>query len=131
MSYYIYALKYAKVAILGLTFKENCNDTRNSKVEDIINRLKEYGINPLVVDPWASERDAMKEYGVTLSSLSDIKDMDCIIVAVAHNEFRALTLEEISKMYKDVDNSQKVLIDVKGLYSIKELREYGLKFWRL
>lgn len=126
-----YAPKYAKVAILGLTFKENCNDTRNSKVEDIINRLKEYGINPLVVDPWASERDAMKEYGVTLTPLSDIKEMDCIIVAVAHDEFRALSLEEISKMYKDVDNSQKVLIDVKGLYLIKELKEFGFKFWRL
>ena len=82
------APKKSKVVILGLTFKENCPDTRNSKVNDIIKQLRVYGIEPTVVDPWASERDAMKEYGVELKTLADAKDADCIIVAVAHNEFR-------------------------------------------
>ena len=93
------APKKSKVVILGLTFKENCPDTRNSKVEDIIKRLAEYEITPIVVDPWASERDAMHEYGVTLTKLEDVKDADCVIVAVAHNEFQALRLNDIKKLF--------------------------------
>lgn len=125
------APKKSKVVILGLTFKENCPDTRNSKVEDIIKRLGEYEITPVVVDPWASERDAMHEYGVTLTKLEDAKDADCVIVAVAHSEFKALTLDDIKKLYKSGDDAQKVLIDVKGLYKVSELNASGLKFWRL
>ena len=123
------APKNAKVAILGLTFKENCPDTRNSKVDDIIRELKLWGINPMVVDPWASERDAMHEYGVTLSKLEDVIDIDCLIVAVAHNEFKALSLDEIKKFFKK-DNA-KVLIDVKGLYKVEELKKSGMNWWRL
>ncbi|MBQ3094400.1 MAG: nucleotide sugar dehydrogenase, partial [Clostridia bacterium] len=92
--------KKAKVGILGLTFKENCPDTRNSKVNDVIVRLKEYGIEPVVVDPWASERDAMHEYGVTLTPMAELKDMDCLIVAVAHNEFKELSLDNIKAMFR-------------------------------
>lgn len=125
------APKKSKVVILGLTFKENCPDTRNSKVDDIIKRLNEYGIEPTVVDPWASERDALHEYGVTLTKLDDVKDADCVIVAVAHNEFRALSLENIKRMYRSEDASENVIIDVKGLYQIKELKDSGLKWWRL
>lgn len=125
------APKKSKVVILGLTFKENCPDTRNSKVDDIIKRLNEYGITPVVVDPWASERDAMHEYGVTLTKLDDAKDADCVIVAVAHNEFRALKLKGIKKLYKKGKNDVKVLIDVKGLYKIEDLNASGLKWWRL
>ena len=125
------APKKSKVVILGLTFKENCPDTRNSKVEDIIKRLAEYEINPIVVDPWASERDAMHEYGVTLTALEDVRDADCIIVAVAHNEFKALSLDNIKSLFKDSDDSEKVLIDVKGLYRISDLKNSGMKYWRL
>lgn len=123
--------KSAKVIILGLTFKENCPDTRNSKVDDIIKRLNEYEIVPVVVDPWASERDAMHEYGVTLTDLKDAKDADCIIVAVGHNEFKAMSLEQIKGMFKNCADNEKVLIDVKGLYSITALKESGMRFWRL
>ena len=123
--------KNSKVVILGLTFKENCPDTRNSKVEDIIKRMAEYDINPLVVDPWASERDAMHEYGVTLTKYEDIKDADCVIVAVAHNEFRALSLDDIKKLYKECPDEEKVLIDVKGLYKVSDLNDSGMKYWRL
>ena len=126
------APKKANVVILGLTFKENCPDTRNSKVDDIIKRLEEFGISPKVVDPWASERDALHEYGVRLSSMADIRDADCVIVAVAHNEFRAMTLADINKLFRaDAPDSEKVLIDVKGLYPISELKESGLTWWRL
>lgn len=125
------APKKSKVVILGLTFKENCPDTRNSKVDDIIKRLAEYEINPVVVDPWASERDAMHEYGVTLTKLEDVKDSDCIIVAVAHNEFKALSLDDIKKLFKTSDDAEKVLIDVKGLYKVSELKASRMKYWRL
>ena len=126
------APKNSKVVILGLTFKENCPDTRNSKVDDVIKSLNEYGIEPIVVDPWASERDAMLEYGVTLTKLEDIADADCIIVAVAHNEFKALKLDDIKKLFNNsLRDEQKVLIDVKGLYDVKELKASGLSYWRL
>ena len=125
------APKKSKVVILGLTFKENCPDTRNSKVDDIIKRLAEYEIAPIVVDPWASERDAMHEYGVTLTELADVKDADCVIVAVAHNEFKALSLDDIKKLFKSGDDAEKVLIDVKGLYPITALKASGMKYWRL
>ena len=123
--------KNSKVVILGLTFKENCPDTRNSKVDDIIKRMAEYDIKPLVVDPWASERDAMHEYGVTLTKYEDVKDADCVIVAVAHNEFKALSLDDIKKLFKDCPDNEKVLLDVKGLYEVNELKNSGMSYWRL
>lgn len=125
------APKKSKIVILGLTFKENCPDTRNSKVDDIIKRLSEYEITPVVVDPWASERDAMHEYGVTLTKMEDVKDADCVIVAVAHKEFKALSLDDIKGLFKPCDDAEKVLIDVKGLYKVSELKASGMKYWRL
>lgn len=125
------APKNSKVVILGLTFKENCPDTRNSKVDDIVKTLNEYGIEPIVVDPWASERDAMHEYGITLTKMEDVSGADCVIVAVAHNEFKALTLNEIKTLYKECKDEEKVLLDVKGLYKISDLEASGMKYWRL
>ena len=121
----------AKVAIFGLTFKENCPDTRNSKVEDIIIRLKEYGIDPIIVDPWATERDAMHEYGVTLTPMEEIADLDCLILAVAHNEFRQMTVEQYLKLFRDVPNDEKVLVDVKGILDRDTLNQAGIHCWRL
>ena len=125
------APKKSKVVILGLTFKENCPDTRNSKVDDVIKRLNTYDIEPVVVDPWASERDAMHEYGVKLTKIEDVADADCVIVAVAHNEFKALGLDKIKTFFKNVLDEEKVLIDVKGLYSIDDLKASGMQWWRL
>ena len=123
--------KSAKVVIFGLTFKENCPDTRNSKVADIIKRLKEYEISPVVVDPWATEQDAKTEYDVDLKTMSDVKNADCIIIAVAHNEFKAMTLDDINNLYKDIPQNEKILIDVKGLYKVSDLKSKGLRYWRL
>ncbi|MCE5224454.1 MAG: nucleotide sugar dehydrogenase [Porphyromonadaceae bacterium] len=125
------APKKSKVVILGLTFKENCPDARNSKVKDIIDKLNEYGIEPIVVDPWAEPEVAFKEYGVKLTQLNDINDADCVIVAVAHNEFKALSINEIKKLYKKSDDRDKVLLDVKGLYKVADLKASGMMFWRL
>lgn len=123
------APKNSKVAILGLTFKENCPDTRNSKVNDVILRLKEYEIDPIVCDPWASEDDAIHEYGVSLTKYEDIDNVDCIIVAVAHKEFKEIGLNNLLKKYNP--NGEKILIDVKGLYSINELNKNKITWWRL
>lgn len=125
------APKCSKVVILGLTFKENCPDTRNSKVNDIVKQLRSYGIQPLVVDPWASERDALREYGVKLCRLEQIHDADCVIVAVAHNEFREMGLDGVIKLFRRAPESEKVLIDVKGIYRTDELKASGLNYWRL
>lgn len=121
----------SKVVILGLTFKENCPDTRNSKVSDVYDSLMEYGVKPVVIDPWASERDAKLEYNIKLSSMEAATDADCVILAVAHNAFKQLGLNKLNKMFKKIPQNEKVLIDVKGLYSITELEASGLTYWRL
>lgn len=126
------APKNSKVVILGLTFKENCPDTRNSKVDDIIKRLKEYDIQPIIADPWAKPEDAKKEYGVDLKELKSIHNADCIILAVAHDEFKNLSWQEIDSLYnEELTNNEKILIDVKGLKNLQEAKEQGYKYWRL
>lgn len=125
------APKNCKIAIFGLTFKENCPDIRNSKVDDIIKRLKEYDIQPVVVDPWADAAEAKREYHVELVTLDQVKDADCIILAVAHNQFKTLALDELKKMFRSEEDNKKVLIDVKGLHSVEALNASGMSWWRL
>lgn len=119
-------VRNARVAVLGYTFKENCPDTRNSKVWDIVNELKEYGINPLISDPVADAPEAKRIYGVEFVDLSEIKDMDAIILAVAHDEFKSLEKADIDKLY---GAGQKVLLDVKGILDPAAYTDYS--FWRL
>ena len=123
--------KAAKVVVLGLTFKEGCPDIRNTKVVDIIKQLGTYGIESVVVDPWADREEAKRFYGVELVDLSDVREADCIIAAVAHEQFRALSVEELKALYRDVPDGQKVLIDVKGIYPVKDMKASGMRFWRL
>ena len=125
------APKKANVVILGLTFKENCPDIRNSKVEDIIKCLREYDINPIVVDPLANKREAMREYGITLTDLSEVHDADCIIVAVAHEEFKNMNLHELDKLYKVGNNYEKVLIDVKNIFNKSVFSKNEYRYWNL
>ena len=121
----------SKIGILGITFKENCPDTRNSKVIDIINRLNEYGIHPIIADPQADAKDVKKEYGLDLVDLSNFKGLDCIVFAVAHNEFKEFSMDKICSMFKDIPNEQKILIDVKSQLDKKEVSKFGFKLWRL
>lgn len=124
-------IQTAKVGCLGITFKEDCPDVRNSKVNDILNELREYGIDPIVCDPVADADDTKRFYGADLVPVSDFKDLDCLIIAVAHKEFKALTNEDIAKMFRDEPNGKKVIVDVKGVRSRKELLDLGYKYWRL
>ena len=125
------AIKSAKVAILGFTFKENCPDTRNTKIIDIYNELKEYGITATVADPAADADEAKWLYGMEFVDMSTIKDCDAVILAVAHEEFKTLTQADFDKMFKSGDNSTKVLADIKGLLDRKEYEAAGYNYWRL
>ena len=127
------APKKSSVVILGMTFKENCPDIRNSKVTDIVTRLKEYGISPQIVDPWANPQETMKEYGICLKDYTEIKDADCIIVSVAHHEFRQLTTDNLLALFNKDRIAEKngILIDVKGLYDRRTLENSGIYVWRL
>lgn len=124
-------VKDAKVAILGFTFKENCPDTRNTRVIDIINELNEYAINPMIADPEADAEEAKHEYGIVFDSVEDIKGMDAIVVAVGHDQFLKFTEEDFNKMFKDGSNESKVLLDIKGILDRKEYEIAGYKYWRL
>lgn len=129
-------VKGAKVAILGMTFKEDCPDVRNSKVIDIINELKEYGINVFVADPIADENEVKREYGIELTKFENIKNIDAVIVAVGHKEYMELTLESIKKLYEEKPDSlnsedKLVLVDVKGIFDKKEAQLKNYLYWRL
>lgn len=126
------APKKAVVVILGITFKENCPDTRNSKVVDIIRRLNEFDIEPVVADSWADAAIAEQEYGVKLVPFDELPKADCIIVAVGHKEFRSMSMMQLKEMFRqDIPDDEKVLIDVKSLYRMDELKASGMRFWRL
>ena len=123
-------VKNAKIAILGFTFKENCPDTRNTKVIDIYRELGEYGIEPMVVDPAADADEAKRLYGITFDRMEDIKDVDAVIIAVAHDQFLSLSKDDISAFYNP-KHSQKVLLDIKGLLDRKEYQTEDYLYWRL
>lgn len=124
-------VKDAKVAILGFTFKENCPDTRNTRVIDIVNELKEYTITPIIVDPAADAEVTKHEYEIELKSIEEIKDMDAIIIAVAHECFLEFGQDDFDKMYKDKSNQNRVLLDIKGILDRKKYEAAGYKYWRL
>ncbi len=142
----------SKVAILGITFKENCPDVRNTKVIDIIKELEEYGVNVVVVDPVADQEDLKRAYGISDYKLEDVNNVDAVILAVPHNEFKVLKLDDIKSMYRktksihaegkagadtqtgsdiDIENNNNILIDVKGMFNRSEAENKGYSYWRL
>lgn len=124
-------VKNSEVAILGFTFKENCPDTRNTRVIDIVNELKEYGVNPLIVDPEADAKEAKEEYNIDFDSMEDVKNMDAIVIAVGHDQFLNLTYKDLEKMFKKGPNGTKVLFDIKGILNRDECEDAGYRYWRL
>ncbi len=122
-------VKGSKVAILGITFKENCADVRNTKVIDIIKELKEYGIDVLVHDPVADKDEVYREYGIKLVNKEELKDLDCLVFAVAHNDFmEGYGFNFLDNLYKTED---KVLIDIKAILDRKECESRGYYYWSL
>lgn len=123
-------VRHARVAILGFTFKENCPDTRNTKVIDIYKELGEFGIVPVVVDPAADAEEAERLYGITFQHLEDVHDMDAVIIAVAHDEFLKFSRTDIDGFY-NAAHKRKVLLDIKGLLDRKEYLTEDYLYWRL
>ncbi|MBQ6570378.1 MAG: nucleotide sugar dehydrogenase [Clostridia bacterium] len=121
-------VKNAKVAILGFTFKENCPDTRNTKVFDIVKELREYGIEPIIADPTADASEAKHLYGVEFVDVDSIKGMDGVILAVAHDVFKSYTMNDLDRFFGE---GKKVLLDIKGLLSREEYEAAGYDYWRL
>ena len=121
-------VKGAKVAILGFTFKENCPDTRNTKVVDIVQELRDYGISPLIADPQADAEEAERLYKVRFADVSRIKGMDAAVLAVAHREFQTLSMAETDGWYRE---GRKALLDLKGIFRRKEYEDAGYLYWRL
>ena len=138
-------LKGAKVAVLGVTFKENCPDVRNSKVVDIISELKEYGIDVVTYDPIADNEGVVHEYDIELTDIKDINNVDAVIVAVSHDKFKNLSLDKLKQIYRNQSYDlqevavslneglmkKNVLIDVKGVFNKAEAEEKGFIYWRL
>jgi len=123
-------VKDADVLVLGLTFKGNCPDTRNTKVIDILNELGSYEIHTSVYDPVADKAEAKREYGIDLVSKAELKDFDAVLVAVDHDDFKEYSVEDIKAMYSD-KNENKILFDVKGIYDKDEFEKAGFNYWRL
>ena len=121
-------VKNSRVAVLGFTFKENCRDTRNTKVFDIVNELREYGIEPYISDPWADADEARRLYGVEFTGMGSVRNMDAVIFAVAHREFAEMSIKEVGAFFGD---GRRVLIDVKGIFSRSEYEAAGYLYWRL
>ena len=121
-------VRNARVAILGFTFKENCPDTRNTKIIDIVNELREYGIEPVIADPAADADEARRLYGIQFVDMSTIENVDAVVLAVAHTEFKSLTMADMDAMFGE---GKKVLVDVKGLLDRNAYEDAGYSYWRL
>ena len=122
------AVRNARVAILGFTFKENCPDTRNTKIIDIVRELREYGIEPVIADPQADAEEAKRLYGVSFSGMDAVKDMDAVVLAVAHREFADLSMENVDGWF---GQGRKVLLDLKGMLDRKAYEKAGYIYFRL
>ena len=124
-------VRQAKVVFFGVTFKENCPDVRNSKVIEIIKHLEQYKINPVLVDPRADASEVKRSYGYKLSDIKEAYDADCIVIAVAHDEYRAMSLDEWDAYFTKCDNKEKVIIDVKSILDKSAVAERGYRYWSL
>lgn len=123
-------IKHAKVGIFGFTFKEDCPDTRNTRVIDIVNELQEYGITSMITDPQADKKEVIEEYGIEMYNENEMTELDAIIIAVNHNEYQNYNVQDWVNKLKD--NEEKVILDIKSILDAKEVEQYeNIKYWRL
>ncbi|MDB9922591.1 nucleotide sugar dehydrogenase [Candidatus Pelagibacter sp.] len=121
-------IKNSTVGVMGITFKENCPDIRNTKIVDVVNELKNWGVTVVVIDPWADPLKLQEVYGISLGKIDSEKKVDSLIVAVGHNEFRSKSAEELRSYCK---GSKPVIADVKSIYNRDNLIEQGFSVFRL
>lgn len=121
----------AKVVFFGATFKENCPDVRNSKIMDIIKYLQKYGINPVLIDSWADAKEVERSYDYSLSDESQAKNADCLVLAVAHEEYRKRQLSDWDAYFGSMPVNEKVIVDIKGILDREKTLESGYTYWRL
>ena len=124
-------VKDAKVVFFGATFKENCPDVRNSKIMEIVKYLEQYSIKPILVDSWADPKEVTRSYGYELKDEKDALNADCLVLAVAHKEYKERSISDWDKFLLNADNSEKVIIDVKGMLDNEEVSAAGYTYWRL
>ena len=121
------SVKSSKVAIMGLTFKEDCPDLRNSRVVDVLNEFRSYGLEPLIYDSWVDPDEAKAEYGINLVSKEELHSLDAVVVCVAHSEFRQFTSNDWQKIL----NRKSVVMDIKGILNRNDMKPLGVSLWRL
>lgn len=122
----------ARVAILGITFKEDCPDIRNTKVLDIARRLREFGIHPQFSDPVADPEEAKEVYGIELQPFAALLNLDCVIFAVSHQQYRSMTMQDVDRLFdQKLPKNERILADVKGIFQIREVSAMGYTYWRL
>jgi len=124
---------HASIYLMGITFKEDCPDTRNSKPMEVYRWLEQYGLSPKLVDPQADPAEVEKEFHVCLTPMSEVQDADCLVFLVAHREFRRMNIEDINLLYKDTTSSdqKRVLLDVKSIFSSSSMQQSGYVYWNL
>jgi UDP-N-acetyl-D-galactosamine dehydrogenase len=118
----------SNVGVLGITFKENCPDIRNSKIVDLVNELKKWNVKPVIYDPWANAEEVRHEYGLEVGSLDDLQGVDALVVAVGHQQFRQMTPEELRALCR---GDKPVLADVKAIYDRDIASDAGFTVFRL
>jgi len=121
-------IKNSTIGVMGITFKENCPDVRNTKIADVVYELRNWGVNVVVVDPWANQSELQKIYNISLGEINENKKVDSLIVAVGHNEFRSKLPEELRSLCK---GPNPVLADVKSIYKREDLISQGFSVFRL
>jgi UDP-N-acetyl-D-galactosamine dehydrogenase len=121
---------HAKIYLLGMTFKEDCPDIRNSRPVDVYHALESYGIHPVAVDPVADSNLFQREYGIALHAVSDVKQADCLVFLVKHAQFLSLGIQDLAQFYNQGDGN-KVIIDVKSIFSRYEAQNAGYSYWNL
>ena len=121
----------ARIVFFGATFKENCPDVRNSKIMEILKHLEQYEMKPLLVDAWADPNEVSRSYGYELSGEEQVRGADCIVLAVAHEEYKKRTLSQWDAFFGSAANSEKVIVDIKGILDTKEVEKAGYRYWRL
>lgn len=124
-------VRNAKIYIMGASFKENTPDIRNSKVEDIINYLLSYNIEPILVEPVVDEAELAKIYNIKTAKLGEVKDADCIVFAVAHDQFKELEFKDIENMFKSSENNKKIVIDIKNILDSEKFKNNNYIYWTM